>query len=138
MPVSITPAQFATYVRQRFPARERGALLVRGAADGDLVLGVFGNDRYLLDKRVNREVELVRQWLTAAGARDLGFGISSDGIAWALLVRIDNRRYGTPAGRAFYAELVRAEVEEEVERAWAAACGTERPVSGEGTDRRAG
>jgi hypothetical protein len=138
MPVSITPAQLATYVRQRFPTRERGALLVRGAADGDLVLGVFGNDRYLLDRRVNREVELVRQWLTAAGARDLGFGISPDGISWALLVRIDNRRYRTFAGRGFYAELVRAEVEEEVERAWAAACGALPPAPGGGAGRRAG
>jgi hypothetical protein len=67
-------------------------------------------------------VELVRVWLTAAGARDLGFGLSPDGLSWAIILRIDNRRYQTAAGRAFYAELVRAEVEEEVERAWALAC----------------
>jgi len=126
MPVSVTPVQIATYVRHRFPTQERGALLVKGAADGDLIIGAFGNDRYLFDKRVVREVELVRQWLTAAGARELGFGLSADGHSWAMLVQIDSHRYRTPAGRVFYAELVRAEVQEEVERAWLAACGADR------------
>jgi hypothetical protein len=112
----------ATYVRQQLPARQRGALVVHGTADGDIVLAVFGNDRYQRDMRVNQEVELVRRWLTAAGARELGFGISPDGHSWAMLLEIDNRRYRTPAGRAFYAEMVRVEVEEEVDRAWVAAC----------------
>jgi hypothetical protein len=140
MPVSVTPVQIATYVRHRFPTQERGALLVKGAADGDLVVGVFGNDRYLFDKRAVREVELVREWLTAAGARELGFGVSPDGHSWAMLVQIDNRRYRTPAGRVFYAELVRAEVEEEVEQAWLAACGADPSAASRGRrpGRRAG
>jgi hypothetical protein len=140
MPVSVTPVQMATYVRHRFPTQERGALLVKAAADGDIVVGVFGNDRFVFDKRTVREVELVREWLTAAGARELGFGVSPDGHSWAMLVQIDSRRYGTPAGRMFYAELVRAEVEEEVERAWLVACGADRGAGpgGRQQGRRAG
>jgi len=140
MPVSVTPVQMATYVRQKCSSQERGALLVKGAADGDLVVGVFGNDRYLFDKRVVREVELVREWLTAAGARELGFGLSPDGHSWAMLVQIDNRRYHTVGGRLFYAELVRIEVEEEVERAWLVACGADPAAVSRGKrpERRAG
>jgi hypothetical protein len=126
MAVSFTPVELAIYVRQRLPARERGALLVECSAGGELMVAAFGNDRYRLDKRVNREVELVRQWLTAAGAREVGFGVSPDGHSWAMVLRVEERRYHTPAGRAFHAEMVRAEVEEEVQRAWVEACGTQR------------
>jgi hypothetical protein len=100
--------------------------LVQCCEDGSLLVAVFGNDRYTIDSRVAREVELVREWLTAAGALELGFGVSPDGDAWAMLLRIENHRYHTPAGQEFFGELVRAEVEEEVDRAWRAACGADR------------
>jgi hypothetical protein len=122
MPASITPMQLATYAGRQLSAQERGALLVEGTANGGFILGVFGNDRRPSDQRVNCEVELIRQWLTAAGARVLGLGLSRDGRSWAMLLHIDNCRYRTPAGRAFFAEMVRIEVEEELERAWQAAC----------------
>ena len=134
MPVPITATLVANHVRQKFADRERGALLFEDTPASGLVLVVFGNDGYVLDKRVGREVELVRRWLTAAGAREQDFGISPDGHSWAMLVRVNDPGYRTVAGRAFYAELVRAEVEEEVGRAWVAACGTDRPAD---TGRRA-
>jgi hypothetical protein len=123
MHATISPVDLATHVRQRFPNRERGALLVHCTADGDPILAVFGNDGYRFDKRVCGEVELARQWLTAAGARELGFGISPDGQSWVMLLQVENRRYRTAAGQAFYAEMVVAEVEEEVWRAWLEVCG---------------
>jgi hypothetical protein len=120
MPASITPVQLAAYAGRELPDRERGALLVEGTPDGGLVLGLFGNDRCRSHQRANREVGLVRRWLTAAGARHLGFGVSPDGRSWAMLLWIDCP-YHTPPGRAFYAEMAVAEVEEELDRAWRAA-----------------
>ncbi|MBV9126210.1 MAG: hypothetical protein JO112_22910 [Planctomycetes bacterium] len=132
MPSSITPVQLATYAGRQLSAQERGVLLVEGTANGGFILGVFGNDRRPPDPRVNREVELIRQWLTAAGARVLGLGLSRDGRSWGMLLQIDNGRYRTPAGRAFYAEMVRIEVEEELQRAWQAACEADHaPVAGQ-------
>jgi hypothetical protein len=135
MPVPITATQVATHVRQKFADLERGALLFEDTPEAGVVLVVFGNDGYVLDKRVGREVEFVRRWLTAAGAREQDFGISPDGRSWAMLVQVDDPGYRTLTGRAFYAELVRAEVEEEVGRAWVAACETDRPAT---TGRKAG
>ena len=128
MPAHITATQVATHVRQKFADRERGALLFEDTPASGLVLVVFGNDGYVIDKRVGVEVELVRRWLTAAGAREQDFGVSPDGHSWAMLVRVDDPGYRTSVGRAFYAELARAEVEEEVGRAWVAACETNRPA----------
>jgi hypothetical protein len=141
MTASFTPVQLATYVRHRFPARERGALLVECSAGGELMVAAFGNDHFQSDKRVNREVELVRQWLTGAGAQEVGFGVSADGHSWAMLLCVPSGRYHTPAGRAFYAEMVRAEVEEEVHRAWIEVCSTSRRDARKperSTSRRAG
>ena len=141
MSVPITATQVAAHIRQKFADRDRGALLFEDTPADGLVLAVFGNDGYHLDKRVGREVELVRRWLMAAGAREQGFGISPDGHSWALLVRVGDPGYRTAAGRAFYAEMVRVEVEEEVRRAWLAACGADRaadPGRTGRTGRRAG
>ena len=142
MPVlPITAAQVANHVRQKFADRERGALLFEDTPASGLVLVVFGNDGYVLDKRVSREAELVREWLTAAGAREQDFGLSPDGHSWAMLVRVNDPGYRTLVGRAFYAELARAEVEEEVGRAWVAACRANGPTASArsvGTGRRAG
>jgi hypothetical protein len=131
----ITATQVASHVRRKFADRERGALLFEDTPEAGLVLVVFGNDGYHLDKRVGREVELVREWLTAAGAREQDFGVSPDGHSWAMLVRVDDPGYRTLTGRAFYAELVRAEVEEEVGRAWVAVC---RANGRTASDRRGG
>jgi hypothetical protein len=141
MPASLPATQVAAHVRTNFTDRPRGALVFEDTPAGGLVLAVFGNDGYRLDRRVSHEVDLVRQWLTAAGAREQGFGISPDGHSWALLVWVGPSRYQTLVGRAFYAELARAEVEEEVDRAWSAACGTDSPTASDwsmGTGRRAG
>jgi hypothetical protein len=137
MPAADTATQVATYVRYQFADRERGSLLFEDNPESGLVLAVFGNDGYVFDRRVGREVEFVRRWLTAAGAREQGFGISRDGRSWALLVRIGDPGYRTPAGRAFYAEMARIEVEEEVGRAWAEACRADAGGRGQAS-RRAG
>jgi hypothetical protein len=138
MPVlPITAAQVAVHVRQKFADRERGALLFEDTPADGVVLAVFGNDGYQLDKRVNREVELMRQWLTAAGAREQGFGVSPDGHSWVLLMRVGNPGYRTPVGRAFYAEMARVEVEEELRLAWREAC-TGEPAADPGKQERTG
>jgi hypothetical protein len=107
---------------------ERGALPLRlvdettkpprTVEDGPLVLGVFGNDCYLTDAKARREVELLRQRLKDAEARELGFGVSEDGRTWALLVGVDRNRYQTEAGRGLQRELLKVFLEEAVWHAW--------------------
>jgi len=86
--------------------------------DGTVVVGVFGNDNYLADFRVRREVELIRQRLADALAEEVGFGLSQDGYSWALLVRADGGRYQTAIGKSFQKELLRAFLDDAVQNAW--------------------
>jgi hypothetical protein len=118
----------AMHARKHFSCLERGAVPVRlmeeaPAAghfldDGTVIVGVFGNDNYLADFRVRREVELIRQRLRDAFAEEVGFGLSQDGYSWALLVRVDGGRYQTAAGKAFQKELLRAFLDDAVQNAW--------------------
>jgi hypothetical protein len=121
----------AAHVRKNLASVERGAVpvrLVEEAAgpirvveDGS-VLGIFGNDNYIAEAKARREVELTRRQLKGVGAEEVGFGLSQDGYTWALLVRCDDRRYKTPAGKAMQRELLKFALEEVVARAWRTVC----------------
>jgi hypothetical protein len=108
----------------RARGRPRAALLEeaptagRFLEEGNVIVGVFGNDNYLADFRVRREVELIRQRLRDAFAEEVGFGLSQDGYSWALLVRVDGGRYQTAVGKAFQKELLRAFLDDAVQNAW--------------------
>jgi hypothetical protein len=126
-------SNLATHARRNFFFLSRGAVPVRlmeddvmtgrVIEDGHAVVGVFGNDNYVADGRARREVEFVRNRLREVAAEEVGFGLSPDGYSWAMLIRTDGRRYKTSLGRAFQKELLKAFLEEAVERAWQLACG---------------
>jgi hypothetical protein len=134
-----TAKGLATQVRKSQITVERGAVplrLVDESArpprfieDGPLVLGVFGNDNYLADRKARREVELLRQRLKETEARELGFGMSEDGLTWALLVGADRNRYKTGPGRALQRELLKVFLEDAVWHAWTSADGRCPPTS---------
>src|SRR5262249_21215280 len=121
----------ATHVRKNLSSVERGAVPVRLVEDaaGPLhfvdeggVIGVFGNDNYIAEVRSRREVEVVRQQLRELGVQEVGFGLSIDGYAWALLVRGDDRRYRTATGKAMQKEMLKITLEDVVARAWRSVC----------------
>jgi hypothetical protein len=121
----------AAHVRKNLTCVERGAVpvrliedtpgLVRVVEEG-AVIGVFGNDNYIAEAKARREVELTRRQIKDVGAEEVGFGLSQDGFTWALLVRCDDRRYRTEAGKALQRELLKIALEEAVSRAWRDAC----------------
>jgi hypothetical protein len=123
----------AAHVRKNLAAIERGAVPVRlveetvgplGFRDEDAgVVGVFGNDNYASEVRARREVELIRLRLRDLGAEELGFGLSQDGYTWALLVRGDDRRFRTLAGKLMQREMLKIALEQAVQQAWQAAGG---------------
>ncbi len=125
-----TAQGLARHVRERFSFVPRGAVPLRfiddsaGPAhfldDGPLVVGIFGNDNYLADLKARRVVTLVRQRLREAAVEELGFGLSHDGAAWALLAGADSRRYHTAAGKTFQRELLKIFLEDLVWKAWQA------------------
>jgi hypothetical protein len=120
----------ATHARKNLAAVERGAVPVRLVDDNtsgshqflmdNSVLGIFGNDNYIAEIRVRREVELVRRELRTLGVQEVGFGLSHDGYSWALLVNCDDRTFTTSAGKALHRELLKITLEEIVGRAWQA------------------
>src|SRR5690242_20237456 len=123
----------ATHVRQNWCFVPRGAVPVRlieesegrvhFVEDGNAVVGVFGNDNYQADAKARREVELIREQPRHSDAEEVGFGLSQDGFSWALLVRVNETRYRTAAGKTLQKELLKIYLEEAVSRAWQHACG---------------
>lgn len=108
----------ALYVRQQMGTTERGAMLIRCTADGSMVAALYGNDGYARDARSRCEVELVRRWLKDAAVEELGFGLSSDGVTWALVLRAEKQTYQTQAGRTFQMEMLKALLDDIVWKAW--------------------
>lgn len=122
----------ATHVRQNWCFIPRGAVPVRLVEEnagrlhfvdeGGAVVGVFGNDNYLADSKARREVQLIREQLRETDGREVGFGVSQDGFSWALLVRVNDSRYHTEAGKTLQKELLKVFLEDAVSQAWKHAC----------------
>src|SRR5262249_7282314 len=111
----------AMYVKKNMSSTVRGAMLIRCVNDGSMVAAVFGNDNYAAEPSAQREVQFVRQELAGHGVEELGFGLTPDGVTWTLLVRADNSRYQTAAGKAFHMEMFRVFLEDVVQGAWCSA-----------------
>jgi hypothetical protein len=121
----------AAHVRKNLTCVERGAVPVRlvedtpgplRVAEDGAVIGIFGNDNYIAESRARHEVELTRRRLKELGGEEAGFGLSQDGFTWALLVRCQERRYRTEAGKVMQRELLKIALDEAVSRAWRDAC----------------
>jgi hypothetical protein len=113
----------ARYVREFLPDSRRGALSIRLPGGYGQIAGVFGNDGYTTDGRAKQEVAALRQRLRKAALEELGFGLSEDGHAWALLV-LPAATSRQPSGdNGAVAQAFTAFLGEAVWEAWRRACG---------------
>jgi hypothetical protein len=110
------------YIRRRLPDINRAALLVRSTLTSNGIAAVFGNDGYQTNPAARREVELLRQQLRQAEIEEIGFGVSSDGRTWVLLIKADNSGFQTELGKSFRIEMLRACLDDAVRTAWQMAC----------------
>jgi hypothetical protein len=108
----------ADYIRRRLTDINRAALLVRSTLTSNAVAAVFGNDGYETNSTARREVELLRRQLRQADVEEIGFGVSTDGRAWTLLVKADNSGFQTELGKSFRTEMLRACLDDAVRTAW--------------------
>jgi hypothetical protein len=111
----------AGYVREFLPHARRGAVAIRLPRGAGQVIGVFGNDGYAADGRVKQEVAALRRQLQGAALEELGFGLSEDGLAWALLVGPGPSPWQTSGGGT-PAEALVAFLDDAVWEAWRLAC----------------
>jgi len=114
----VSATLLAIYARYKLASIPFGTLLIRSVGDGNLIAAVFGNESYLFNDKVKRQVELIRHWLRDAGTQELGFGVSPDGNSWSMLVHVDHQQYQTPAGKAFHAEMFQSGLDDAVRKAW--------------------
>jgi hypothetical protein len=119
----VSATLLAIYVRYKLSAVPYGTLLIRAVADGNLIAAVFGNESYLFNDAVKRQVELIRYWIRDSGTQELGFGISPDGHSWAMLIHVDHGSLQTVAGKTFHAEMFQCGLDDAVRKAWHTACG---------------
>jgi hypothetical protein len=75
-------AQKANRIGREFPAAERTAY--HTGSDGASVL--FAHDEYQKDPRSREEVSLLRKYLKDSTIPELGFGLSTDGKTWVMVV----------------------------------------------------
>jgi hypothetical protein len=113
----------AIYARSQMSDVDRGALLIRCTSASRTIAAVFGNDNYVGDINVRREVALVRQALRDAQLEELGFGLNPDGRSWTILVRTQSSTYQTEVGRKFQIEMLKVYLDDVVWRSWWDACG---------------
>ena len=96
----------------------RGAFPVCMTSTGNTIICVFGNDGISDNPIAQCEFKLLEQYLAHAGLSKVAAGLSRDLHSWALLVEVEVPAFNTTVGRAFHIEMVRACLEELVERAW--------------------
>jgi hypothetical protein len=120
----VSATLLAIYARYKLASIPYGTLLIRSVGDGNLVAAVFGNESYLFNDKVKRQVELIRRWVRDAETQELGFGLSPDGNSWSMLVHVGHHQFQTPAGKAFHAEMFQSHLDEAVRKAWVDAGGT--------------
>jgi hypothetical protein len=113
----------AVYARAKMGGIDRGALLIRCSGEAGTIAAIFGNDNYLADEKVRREVTIVRNCLRQAQLQELGFGLSHDGHSWTLLIRTMKSTYQTEVGRQFQIEMLKVFLDDIVWRSWWDACG---------------
>lgn len=113
----------ARYMRKFLPDLRRGALPIRLPGGNGQIAGVFGNDGYTVDERVKQEVAALRQRLREAALEELGFGLSEDGHAWALLVLPTATPRQSSGDDGDVAQALIAFLDEAVWEAWRRACG---------------
>jgi hypothetical protein len=81
-------------------------------ADETLIIAVFGNDDYRINARIQKEVDGFRQDIVETGNRELAFGLSPDGRAWALVIRPDLERNRTAPAKVFHMEMLKSFTED--------------------------
>jgi hypothetical protein len=114
----------ATYARKQLKQNACGSLLIRMTGDGSFIGGIYSNANYLGDSKARQEVDLVKRGLRQAGLDVLQFGLSLDGFSWAMLVKVEDGRYQTEAGRTFQRELRKAFLDDIVNEAHQTLYGT--------------
>jgi hypothetical protein len=118
---NLSAGVLARFARENLFGIQRAAFRIRYSNDETVAVAVFGNDNYSSDEKVREEVGQIRQQLKDASIDEIGFGLSPDGITWALLLKVNNDRYQTAAGRAFQVEMVKAFLDEVISGACRAA-----------------
>jgi hypothetical protein len=111
----------ARFARENLFGIQRAAFRIRYSNEETVAVAVFGNDHYSTDEQVRREVDLIRERLKDASIAEVGFGLSPDGVTWALLLKVGNDVCQTVAGRAFQVEMVKALLDDIITGAWRAA-----------------
>jgi hypothetical protein len=113
-------SRVATYIRDHRYRFRRGLLIIPRFQEEMVIAWVFGNCDGTCPEPWRHDVDLIRRRVQDTAVEELGFGFSEDGRTWTLILKADNRRYQTPAGKALHLELLKASLDEAVRGTWQA------------------
>jgi hypothetical protein len=77
-----------------------------------LIIALFGNDDYQTNGQVQKEIDGFRQDIVETGNQELGFGLSPDGLTWALVIKPDLERNQTIPAKVFQVEMLKCFLED--------------------------
>jgi hypothetical protein len=111
-------SKMAMTLRCLRPARPLGVLMVYHAHEEGLIVWLYDSDTAGAEEPLAFEMALLRQRLKETGVAELGFGLSPDSRAWALVGRANHHPLQTRAGKTFYREMLAEYLGEALHTAW--------------------
>jgi hypothetical protein len=97
----------AIVAHKRLQQVHRAAFCLDGNEE-NLIIALFGNDKYSADNRLQSEIDGYREQLAGTGNDELGFALSPDGATWVLLTRPQLERNRTLPAKVFQLEMLKS------------------------------
>ncbi len=80
--------------------------------DKSIIIALFGNEDYKTIDQIQKEIDGFRLDIVETGNQVLGFGLSADGLTWALIIKPDLERNQTIPAKVFQMEMLKSLIED--------------------------
>jgi hypothetical protein len=80
--------------------------------DKSVIIALFGNENRKTMDQIQKEIDGFRLDIVETGNQVLGFGLSPDGLSWALIIKPDLDRNQTIPAKVFQMEMLKSFIED--------------------------
>ena len=108
----------AGHIRTHHCEFQRGLLLIPRTQDNTVIVWVFGNDAEGAGDLIDEELDEIRQRMQGKALSELGCGYSPDHNTWVMVLRTEDLKYETAAGKSFHLQMLKAWLDDTIQGAW--------------------